>query len=259
MNHYQALGVNQEAEPEVIKAAYKALSNKYHPDKNSSKSAGIKMRAINEAYEILSDSSKRSEYDKELSKGGKESEENFDDDNAESVFNDFDKQTSEDWSFAVEYFPNIDANYKSLSRISLRTANTYRLQLLANKKYKEADLLASSYKDVFLRKTFGSDSRVRFFGEQLLLNKDIDAAQELNRAVCMFQGQADIREIAEKICVKHNSGWYKKMEKEREKEREEEREEERKNQEKNIRFFRVGFMLFAAYIIGVIILTNWSA
>lgn len=53
--YYETLGVSRNAEVEVIKAAYKALSQKYHPDKNQSseKSAGL-MAKINEAYTVLS-------------------------------------------------------------------------------------------------------------------------------------------------------------------------------------------------------------
>lgn len=65
MNYYELLEITESASLEVIKAAYKAQTMKYHPD-NPKTGNTEKMAKINEAYEILSDSVKRSEYDKKL-------------------------------------------------------------------------------------------------------------------------------------------------------------------------------------------------
>ncbi len=59
---YKILQVDPEAEPELIKAAYRKLSAMYHPDNSSSPSFARRMAAINEAYEVLSDASRRSRY-----------------------------------------------------------------------------------------------------------------------------------------------------------------------------------------------------
>jgi DnaJ-class molecular chaperone len=69
-NHYEVLGVSNDASETDIKKAYRALSLKYHPDRNSSEDAITKIQQVNEAYEILSDQSKRSQYDMELAGGG---------------------------------------------------------------------------------------------------------------------------------------------------------------------------------------------
>jgi DnaJ-class molecular chaperone len=62
---YQVLGVSNKASEIEIKKAYRTLSLKYHPDRNSSSDAQEKMGQINEAYETLSDSMKRKRYDME--------------------------------------------------------------------------------------------------------------------------------------------------------------------------------------------------
>jgi|Laugresbdmm110sn_2_1035109.scaffolds.fasta_scaffold00372_9 DnaJ-class molecular chaperone len=64
--HYDALGVNPKSTDAEIKKAYRVLSLKYHPDRNSSSEAVDKMHKINEAYEVLSDPQKRRHYDLEL-------------------------------------------------------------------------------------------------------------------------------------------------------------------------------------------------
>jgi len=60
-DHYATLGVRISAEPEVIKGAYNAMARKYHPDVNSAGAA--RMKEVNEAYEVLSDSLKKADYD----------------------------------------------------------------------------------------------------------------------------------------------------------------------------------------------------
>jgi DnaJ family protein B protein 4 len=69
-NHYEILGVSNDANETDIKKAYRALSLKYHPDRNPSEEAITKIQQINEAYEILGDQAKRNQYDMELSGGG---------------------------------------------------------------------------------------------------------------------------------------------------------------------------------------------
>ena len=69
-NLYEVLEVSQNASKEVIEKAYKVLAKKYHPDvqitQEDKKIAEVKMKEINDAYDILSDEVKRQEYDKEL-------------------------------------------------------------------------------------------------------------------------------------------------------------------------------------------------
>lgn len=62
--HYDNLKVARMAPPEVIRAAYKALSQKYHPDKNPGDEKAARIMAIlNTAYGTLSDAQRRKEHD----------------------------------------------------------------------------------------------------------------------------------------------------------------------------------------------------
>jgi DnaJ domain len=62
--HYQNLKVAEDAPPEVIKAAWRALSQQYHPDKNPGDARAVRvMQIINEAYAVLSDPSGRAQHD----------------------------------------------------------------------------------------------------------------------------------------------------------------------------------------------------
>ena len=63
-DYYDVLGVDNSADATAIKKAYRKLAMKYHPDKNpGDKEAEEKFKEINEAYEVLSDETKRRNYD----------------------------------------------------------------------------------------------------------------------------------------------------------------------------------------------------
>lgn len=63
-DYYKILGVDRKASADVIRSAYRKLAMKYHPDKNpGDKKAEEKFKEINEAYQVLSDDSKRAKYD----------------------------------------------------------------------------------------------------------------------------------------------------------------------------------------------------
>lgn len=64
-DYYKILQVDPEAEGEVIAAAYRRLAKMYHPDVNPGATAQTRMREINNAYAVLSDSAKRAEYDQQ--------------------------------------------------------------------------------------------------------------------------------------------------------------------------------------------------
>ncbi|MFH1916277.1 MAG: molecular chaperone DnaJ [Nanoarchaeota archaeon] len=62
-DYYKTLGIDKAASKEDIKKAYKNLAKKYHPDLNKDAGAESKFKEINEAFSVLADEQKRSQYD----------------------------------------------------------------------------------------------------------------------------------------------------------------------------------------------------
>ena len=62
-DYYAVMGVERSASPEQIKAAYRKLARKYHPDVSKEPDAEEKFKEVAEAYETLKDPQKRAAYD----------------------------------------------------------------------------------------------------------------------------------------------------------------------------------------------------
>ncbi len=62
-DYYRILDVSENASEKQIKEAYRRLAFQYHPDRNQDPASSGKMRAINEAYAVLSNPNKRRDYE----------------------------------------------------------------------------------------------------------------------------------------------------------------------------------------------------
>ena len=63
-DYFDVLGVSREATPEEIKKAFRRLAMEFHPDRNRHRDAESRFKAINEAYEVLSDPERRAMYER---------------------------------------------------------------------------------------------------------------------------------------------------------------------------------------------------
>lgn len=70
MNHYERLEVAPDATEQTIKAAYRRLAKRYHPDVNGgSREAEAIFKQVQQAYEVLGDAEARRQYDAKLAGG----------------------------------------------------------------------------------------------------------------------------------------------------------------------------------------------
>jgi curved DNA-binding protein CbpA len=65
-NLYAILGVAPNASDEEIKKVYRSLAMRYHPDRNDAPGAEARFKAVTKAYEILSDRTRREEYNQSV-------------------------------------------------------------------------------------------------------------------------------------------------------------------------------------------------
>lgn len=196
-DYYKTLGVVQDAEDIVIKAAYKALAQRYHPDKwtGDPAEAARRMSEINAAYEILSDPIKRKQYDQ--SRTSNEYDES--DEAPNEAGDDSGTALDEDWKEAVKYFPDLESIFENLSKISWSLAQTYKVYLLKNKNFPERESIAAQFEKTFLEKYFGTNEEIIKFAKFLITAKNKNAAKDLNRAINLLGRNVDSNLIINRI------------------------------------------------------------
>ncbi len=176
-DYYRIIGVLDDAEDIVIRAAYRALAQRYHPDKwlGDAGEATRRMAEINAAYAVLSDPAKRAAYDATRDKNQFRDEPPDAEDANESI--------NKDWELAVKYLPDLKLIEKDLHAISRELAFTFRLILLEGKRFSESGAVAKELERGYLAKYFGDQVEVLAFAKELILEGRKDAAKELNEAV----------------------------------------------------------------------------
>src|SRR3990172_5134613 len=63
-DYYEVLAISRSATDEEVKKAFRKLAHQFHPDLNKNHDAEERFKEVNEAYEVLSDPDKRSNYDR---------------------------------------------------------------------------------------------------------------------------------------------------------------------------------------------------
>ena len=106
-DYYEVLGVGKNASADEIKKAFRKLSIKYHPDKQVGKSeaeqkeAEEKFKEAAEAYEVLSDSKKKQEYDMYGFGGANAGSWDFGNMNTDDIFGQYSDLLAAAWGLEV--------------------------------------------------------------------------------------------------------------------------------------------------------------
>jgi len=202
-DHYSVLGVLPTADDVVIRAAYRALAQRYHPDKwcGDPKEATEKMAEINAAYAVLSDPAKRKAFDQTRSAQQESAEPFFrdDSDDREPTYD----PLVDDWRIAVNFYPDLADLEKGLEKLSWRVAFAYRAALLDSQQFEKRYKVAKQIEDEYLRRHFGSNADVREFAKSLIDVGNRTAARALNQAVRVLGSAGDSDRIIEKVAREH--------------------------------------------------------
>jgi curved DNA-binding protein CbpA len=197
-DYYRILGVLDDAEDIIIKAAYRALAQRYHPDKWSGDQveATKRMAEINEAYSVLSEPPKRKEYDNEFFKFRDKTEKqnpNTDE------FEEFKDEELEAWTIACDFFPSLKSDYKYLRKYDVLIANTFRTEILDTQDFKNSFGIRKRYEADYLDRYFGSILKVQEFAKKLIFYGAQDAAVRLNKIIKVMGEAIDYATIKNKI------------------------------------------------------------
>ena len=176
-NLYQILGVLDTAEDIVIRAAYKALAQRYHPDKwqSNAEEATVRMREINDAYRILSDPIEKAKYDKTLDK--KEYQEEPD------IEENIDASLEDAWKVGLVFFPKLDELYLRLRKTNYSLGNTFKLIVIESKAFNKGAEIAEKMEQDFLIKYFSNDDKIILFARLLISKGSKQGIKALNKYV----------------------------------------------------------------------------
>ncbi len=195
-NHYKVLGLTPDVENAVIKAAYRALCKKYHPDRfeGDKEYATELMKKINVAYEVLSDPGKRDEYDKNWGK----SDDYQTNDVKEEQYN-AGVELENEWGFVVEYYPVLSKLHSNLNQISPPLASAFKILILDLQEFENPISVAKKLESQFLEKYFGSKIAIQETALNYIMSGNREAARELNKAVKIFGSNLDEYVVLSKI------------------------------------------------------------
>lgn len=201
-DYYATLGVLPSAEDFVIRAVYKALAQRYHPDRysGSREEANLRMAEINEAYAVLSVPAKRKEYDDLRGSNTQAGDSYFNGAASNETPPSYDP-LEEDWSLASKYYPNLLELETRLSKISWRLAYSYRAYMLEAKAFENGKQVADAMEQQFLTSYFGTNQEVIAFARNLIKLGNKPAARALNNAVRVLGSKINPDRVIEQISV----------------------------------------------------------
>jgi hypothetical protein len=194
VDHYTVLGVLPDAEDVVIGAAYRALAQRYHPDRwrGDPDEAHRRMSEIDAAYAVVGDQEKRCEYVQRSHSAARQADYSqsvvID---QQSAFTSALDEAEDRWKIACSVFPDLKDLRAHLSQISTGLAFAFVMQCLDTKAFGRRVELAGQLEKAFLRRYFGNDASVMEYAKFLILNGRNEAARWLNRLVEVIGSEVD--------------------------------------------------------------------
>lgn len=199
-NYYAIFGLLPSADAVAIRAVYKALIQLHHPDKpeNNNKESEEFIKALNEAYETLSNVEARRIYDEQLKKDNLNASDYFADEKITK-----DDPLEEAWLKAQEYYPDLKSILDTLNNISWGLGYSFKATILESKNFQNRHKLSINVKNEFLKVYYGSDPEILKFAEYLATHNHKEAAKDLNKTINILGSSTSPDKIISKIKSKY--------------------------------------------------------
>lgn len=205
VDYYAVLGVLPDAEDVVVTAAYRALAQRYHPDRwpGDPAEAHRWMSEINRAYATLGDKAARAEYDRARHASGQQASfDQADNGTQDEAFESALKELETRWQLALTVFPDLADHRARLARISTSLAFAFVSFLLETKGFAKRAQVASHLEAGFLQRFFGTDPKVLEFARELIFAGQKAAAMALNELVDVLGSDVDASLLIQQINVR---------------------------------------------------------
>ena len=190
---YAVLGVLPDAEDVVITAAYRALAQRYHPDRwaGDPTEAHRRMSAINHAYSVLGDRNRRAEYDEASKESCQAQFSEGESEEQDKAFASALSRMEVRWDTACSIYPDLKQHRARLARFSTSLAFAYVTALLETKAFAQCVEMASRLERTFLERYFGTNPRLVEYAASLVLAGHRSAAKALNHLVDVMGSGVD--------------------------------------------------------------------
>ena len=139
-----------------------------------------RMQEINEAHEVLSNTTKRKEYDDLKGSGTQEAGDFFR--GEEDVEPEYDP-LDEDWKVALEYYPELEQYLNKLRRISWKLGYGFKAYIVDTKNYENGAKIYTQMYEEFIERYFGENKAINEYAKKLIFLKEKKALAELNKVV----------------------------------------------------------------------------
>ena len=204
-NPYVVLGIPNGSSLALVKATYKSLVKIFHPDvfDGDKQFAVDRLSALNEAYEFLSDPSRKRKLDERLSADDNaDSNGAYDPEHGNEEFSKASENLKEKWDFACEYHPEIIAYHQSLKLLDRNSADLFVFVIVEEQQFSKAGVIADEIEARFLSSKFGNDREICALAKLAIINKKNKFAKQLNQALKIL-GEGSKENIFLKLAIDH--------------------------------------------------------